>query len=62
MITVAIMAELLEEYTVALARITERLLPQRRSSIHGGLQGLREFRLPTAYHQDGDSSSFIVYF
>ncbi|KAF9667251.1 hypothetical protein SADUNF_Sadunf15G0003000 [Salix dunnii] len=62
MITVAIMAELLEEYAVALARITERLMPSRRNYMNG----LRNLRLPSssssAATRDQDSSSFVVYF
>jgi hypothetical protein len=63
MITVAIMAELLEVYAVALARITERLMPPRRSI--NGFRGLRNSRLPSsssAATHDQDPCSFIVYF
>ena len=62
MITVAIMAELLEEYAVALARITERLMPPRR--IINGFRRLRNSRLPSssAATHDQDPCSFIVYF
>ncbi|KAJ6867933.1 hypothetical protein NC651_033084 [Populus alba x Populus x berolinensis] len=62
MITVAIMAELLEEYAVALARITERLMPPRRSI--NGFRRLRNSRLPSssAATHDQDTCSFIVYF
>ncbi|KAJ0238085.1 Uncharacterized protein HA466_0242030 [Hirschfeldia incana] len=42
MITVAIAAELLEEYTLALARITATLLPQLPTSRH------RRARAPTS--------------
>ncbi|CAF1921130.1 hypothetical protein Bca4012_052903 [Brassica carinata] len=42
MITVAIAAELLEEYTLALARITATLLPQPPTSRH------RSVRAPTS--------------
>ncbi|KAF9671023.1 hypothetical protein SADUNF_Sadunf12G0003600 [Salix dunnii] len=62
MITVAIMAELLEEYAVALARITERLFQPRHNM--NVFQGLRNLRLPSsssATHDQG-SCSFIVYF
>jgi hypothetical protein len=62
MIAVASMAELLEEYAVALARITGRFLPPRHSM--NVFQGLRNFRLPSsssATHDQG-SCSFIVYF
>ena len=63
MITVAIMAELLEVYAVALARISERLMPPRRSI--NGFRGLRNSRLPSsssAATHDQDPCSFIVYF
>ncbi|KAL9374637.1 hypothetical protein Peur_031516 [Populus x canadensis] len=63
MITVAIMAELLEEYAVALARITERLMPPRRSI--NGFRGLRNSRLPSSSSSssathDQDPCSFIT--
>ncbi|OAY59604.1 hypothetical protein MANES_01G044200v8 [Manihot esculenta] len=61
MIKLAVMAELLEEYTVALARFTERLLPPRRGIY--GFHWLRNFHLGSSssiFSQD--SSSFIVYF
>ena len=57
MITVAVVAELLGEYTAALTRVTERLLPPRRR--------LRSFRFRSSSstaHQQDDSSSFILYF
>ncbi|KAJ6969530.1 hypothetical protein NC653_034152 [Populus alba x Populus x berolinensis] len=58
------MAELLEEYAAALARITERLMPPRRSI--NGFRRLRNSRLPSssssAATHDQDPCSFIVYF
>ncbi|GMN44280.1 hypothetical protein TIFTF001_013476 [Ficus carica] len=57
MIMVAVVAELLREYTAVLSRATERLLPPRRS--------LRfSFRSNSASRANSalDSSSFILYF
>ncbi|EXB94713.1 hypothetical protein L484_002600 [Morus notabilis] len=57
---VAVVAELLGEYTAALARATERLLPPPRSlrfSFHSG----RTSRAISIFSAQ-DSSSFILYF
>ncbi|KAK9914602.1 hypothetical protein M0R45_038372 [Rubus argutus] len=67
MITVAIAAELLEVYTAALARMTERLLPaQTRTVPFYGLTNLRLLPSPSPLdHHDNDSSSsssFYLYF
>ncbi|PKI35623.1 hypothetical protein CRG98_044077 [Punica granatum] len=62
--TVVVMAELLEEYTLALRRLTEQLLQPRPTTHFAG--ALRSFRLAsssssssTPYYSD---SSFLVYF
>jgi hypothetical protein len=58
MMMVVIVVELLGEYTAVLTRLTERLLPPRRS-LH--VHALRNLRLnSTASTQD--SSSFLLYF
>ncbi|KAG2708678.1 hypothetical protein I3760_05G203300 [Carya illinoinensis] len=57
MMMVAVMAELLGEYTAALTRMTEWLLPPRRS-MH--FHGLRNLRLSSPASTQDDS--FIVYF
>ncbi|KAG6714396.1 hypothetical protein I3843_05G184900 [Carya illinoinensis] len=58
MMMVAVMAELLGEYTAALTRMTEWLLPPRRSMHFHGLRNLR-LSYPASTQDD---SSFIVYF
>lgn len=58
MMMVAIVAELLEEYTAVLKRVTESLLPPRRSVRFHGLMNLR-LSSPTSTQ---GSSSFILYF
>ncbi|PRQ60599.1 hypothetical protein RchiOBHm_Chr1g0383051 [Rosa chinensis] len=69
MITVAIAAELLEVYTAAVARMTERLLPaQTRNVPFYGLTSLRLLPSPSPVNHDDDdsasssSSSFYLYF
>ncbi|KAL5737168.1 hypothetical protein ACOSP7_031610 [Xanthoceras sorbifolium] len=65
MIKVAIMAELLEEYTVALARITQQMLQTRRAitsfrDLRWNLLRFTSSPVPSSTFQD--STSFLVYF
>ncbi|KAK2637302.1 hypothetical protein Ddye_032094 [Dipteronia dyeriana] len=68
MIKVAIMAELLEEYTAALARITQQMLQTRRgintsfSDLRLNLLRFSSSSPPVSSTSFQDSSSFIVYF
>ncbi|GKV25478.1 hypothetical protein SLEP1_g34915 [Rubroshorea leprosula] len=63
MIAVSIMAELLGEYSVALARVTERLLALRRAGLSFRGSSVSNFRFassPVLNHPE--QSSFLVYF
>ncbi|KAF7830811.1 hypothetical protein G2W53_013144 [Senna tora] len=59
MIMVVAMTSILGEYTAALTRVTERLLPRR----HLSFNGLRNLRLgSTTSSSTSQPDSFLVYF
>lgn len=63
MIMVAVVAGLLGEYTAALARATERLLPPRRRISGFRFRASSSSSSTTHHHRhQQDSSSFILYF